>query len=88
MGRDFAIVLEKAKEYPILKCKHAFCDAIECIAEHVKKEESVILCTQDVVLRRKMRGRNIAMMYFAPDQRITMEDIERHQYKDMKELQR
>lgn len=28
LGRDFAIVLEKAKEIGLLKCSHAFSDAI------------------------------------------------------------
>lgn len=27
-------------------------------------------------------------MYFGPDQRITMEDIERHQYQDAKQAER
>lgn len=46
--------------------------------------ESLIVCSQDNVLRRKLRGRHVGLMYFGPDQRITMEDVERHQLMNAK----
>ena len=39
-------------------------------------------------LRRKLRGRNIPIMYFGPDQRITMEDIEHHVLANVKDKER
>jgi hypothetical protein len=36
-------------------------------------------------LRRKLRGRKVGIMYFGPDQRVTMEDIERHQLENVKD---
>lgn len=48
----------------------------------------MIVCSQDTILRRKLRGRQVGLMYFGPDQRITMEDVERHQLRDEKERER
>lgn len=66
-----------------MKCSHAFLPVDKCILEHSLKGQSLVVCSQDKVLRRKLRNKNVGIMYFGPDQRITMEDIERHQlYKD------
>lgn len=88
LGEEFRLVWESARQMEPLKCSHTSQSVDRCILDHAEKSESTIICTQDKVLKRKLRGRNIAIMYFGPDQRITMEDIERHVLSNIKDQER
>lgn len=49
-----------------------------CIANLVEGEnpKKYMVCSQDIELRREIREiMNVPIFYFGPDQRITMEDI-------------
>lgn len=70
------------------KCQHSFLPVDQCILDHARTEKSLIVCSQDKVLRRKLRNKNVGIMYFGPDQRITMEDIERHALQNNQQSQR
>ena len=85
LGSDFKLIHQQALSYPQLNCGHSFQSADRCIQDHVKNfnNEKLIICSQDQVLRRKIRKFHVPIMYFGPDQRITMEDIGREMMKNV-----
>ena len=80
--------MSKAKEFKIIGCKHSLETTVDqCILEEIgqNNERQVIVCSQDLELRRRLRElENVPIVYFGPDQRITMEDIHK---KTMQKLQ-
>ena len=77
LGHDFRIIHHKALEIQQLRCKHPLQSADRCLKDHVSNfnSEKLIICSQDQNLRRQIRRFNVPIMYFGPDQRITMEDV-------------
>ena len=77
LGSDFKLIHDKALSLPQQTCNHSFQSADRCIQDHVKNfnSEKLIICSQDQVLRRRIRKFHVPIVYFGPDQRITMEDI-------------
>lgn len=74
LGPDFRIVHQKSLQMQQLRCKHAYQSADRCIKDHVSdfNIEKLIICSQDQILRRKIRRFQVPIVYFGGDQRITM----------------
>lgn len=71
LGENFKILYNKAKNMQCLKCQHTFQSVDRCIKEHAQNQK-LIVCSQDKILRRRLRYLRRGLMYFGPDQRITM----------------
>lgn len=88
LGEQFKLVLEQARQLKNIHCKHPIEQSADrCILEQVgnSNERQLFVCSQDLELRRRVRDlENVPIMYFGPDQRVTMEDIHK---KTMQSLQ-
>ena len=73
------MVFNYAKQFKVIYCKHSLDQSVDdCIIEQLGNgnERQYFVCSQDLELRRRVRLLdNVPIMYFGPDQRITMEDI-------------
>lgn len=87
LGDDFKLVLEEAKKYKAILCKHSLEYSVDsCIVDQIgeKNERYYMVCSQDLELRRHLRTlENVPIIYFGPDQRITMEDIPKDSLKEI-----
>ena len=89
LGDQFKYVLAEAKKQQIIRCRHIFgTSPRQCISDLIGPDNSkkYMVCSQDIELRRVVRElMNVPIFYFGPDQRITMEDVNKRNKEVLKE---
>lgn len=89
LGSHFKLVLGQAREFQHIPCKHSLDVTVDqCIIEQIgaTNERQYMVCTQDLELRRTLRDfERVPILYFGPDQRITMEDIHKRTLQHLEE---